>query len=113
MFGPKSDVAEVYKHVGGVPLPANEGDDQYYAYPCDSPPVLSFSWGGNDWEISPEHFSFGPREEDPTMCTGTLAGSDDMGGIWLLGDTFMMNVYTAFSFEESGPFIGFSKLVTG
>lgn len=41
---------------------------------------------------------------------GSLAGQDiGLGSnVWLLGDSFMKNVYTAFSFDKDS--VGFAKL---
>ena len=37
---------------------AKEYDEQQglYQYPCKSAPKVSFSWGGNDWEVSSEKY---------------------------------------------------------
>jgi cathepsin D len=44
------------------------------------------------------------------QCVGALAGQDlGLGNsVWLLGDSFMKNVYTAFSFDQSA--VGFATL---
>lgn len=44
------------------------------------------------------------------MCVGALVGQD-MGlgeGVWLVGDSFMKNVYSVFSFEQNA--VGFAAL---
>ena len=103
-YGPPSDVDAVYRAAGGQPL-----GDGYYTFPCNSPPVISFNWGGANWDISSKNIVRGPTES-PGMCYGALVGLD-LGlpdGAWLLGDTFMKNVYTVFSFDETA--VGFAKL---
>ena len=55
-------------------------------------------------------FSFNLGEVSSGTCVGALAGQDlGLGSnVWLLGDSFMKNVYTAFSFDESA--VGFATL---
>lgn len=53
----------------------------------------------------------GKTASGSSQCVGTLAGQDlGLGSnVWLLGDSFMKNVYTAFSFQNNA--IGFATLV--
>ena len=42
-------------------------------------------------------------------CIGAVVGKDlGVGSVWLLGDSFMKNVYTAFSFDDNT--VGFATL---
>lgn len=52
----------------------------------------------------------GRTAQGSSNCVGTLAGQDlGLGdNVWLLGDSFMKNVYSVFSFEENT--IGFASL---
>ena len=54
-------------------------------------------------------FNLGTAGSD-SQCVGALAGQDlGLGdNVWLLGDSFMKNVYTAFSFDKSA--VGFAAL---
>nr|VWO98977.1 Probable mitochondrial substrate carrier (Putative mitochondrial carrier protein) [Ganoderma boninense] len=81
-----------------------------YSYPCDSAPDVSFSWGGQDWAISAEALSLGETEQGSGTCVGAISGGDlGLGdNVWLLGDTFMKNVYTVFSVDDNG--VGFASL---
>ena len=60
MFGPAADVKAVYDAAG-----AQLFDEQIgvFSFPCKSPPAISFNWGGEDWEISPENISLGETEQ--------------------------------------------------
>ena len=55
-------------------------------------------------------FNLGRTEEGSESCVGALAGQDlGLGAnVWLLGDSFMKNVYTAFSFDKNA--VGFATL---
>ena len=55
-------------------------------------------------------FNLGPTSDVPGMCVGALAGQN-MGlgtNVWLIGDSFMKNVYSVFSFEQNA--VGFAAL---
>ncbi|KAL0573987.1 hypothetical protein V5O48_007956 [Marasmius crinis-equi] len=108
MYGPPSAVQSFYSHVPGSKL----YDDQQglYSFPCDSVPNAAFNWGGKNWEIAPENFNLGATEEGSSQCVGALAGGDlGLGNnVWLLGDSFMRNAYTAFDFDRKA--VGFAQL---
>ena len=55
-------------------------------------------------------FNYGETEKGSGKCVGALAGMDiGLGSnVWLLGDSFMKNVYTAFSFDDNA--VGFATL---
>ncbi|KAI0666019.1 acid protease [Trametes maxima] len=108
MYGPPSAVKTFYKSVSGSAV--YDSSQGYYSFPCDSPPSVSFSWGGKKWAITEENFSLGETESGSGKCVGALAGQDiGLGSnVWLLGDSFMKNVYTAFSFDDDA--VGFASL---
>ncbi|KAH9911596.1 acid protease [Fomitopsis serialis] len=108
MYGPPSAVASFYESVPGASM--FDSDNGFYQFPCDSVPAVSFNWGGKDWTVSAENFNL--RQTSPTSnyCVGALAGQD-MGlgdDVWLLGDSFMKNVYSVFSFDQNS--VGFADL---
>jgi cathepsin D len=82
----------------------------YYSYPCDSPPEISFNWGGSDWTISADNLNLGQTESGSSDCVSSLAAQDlGLGAdVWLLGDAFMKNVYTVFDFDQEA--VGFASL---
>ena len=55
-------------------------------------------------------FSQGETDEGSGQCMGLIAGQDLGFGkdVWLLGDGFMKNVYTAFSLDTKS--VGFAPL---
>ncbi|GBE80463.1 Aspartic protease [Sparassis crispa] len=106
MYGPPALVALFYLAIPGSVLfdPVNG----YYAYPCAQPPSVAFNWGGKNWAVSAESFSLGTIGLG--YCAGALAGKDLGFGpdTFLLGDSFIVNVYTVFSFAQSA--VGFADL---
>ncbi|KIL56219.1 hypothetical protein M378DRAFT_194361 [Amanita muscaria Koide BX008] len=104
MYGSPSDVKTFYSKVPGSTFIG------YYSFPCDSVPSVSFSWGGKNWAISSSIFVLGETQEGSGQCVGALSGRDlGLGDdVWLLGDSFMKNVYTVFDFGSNT--VGFAML---
>ncbi|KAH9832948.1 aspartic peptidase domain-containing protein [Rhodofomes roseus] len=105
-YGPPDAVKQFYAAIDG----SSEYDSQngYYSVPCDSIPTIAFSWGSNNWEISSDTFNLGTTSDG--NCQGAIAAQDlGLGdNVWLLGDTLMRNVYTAFSVDNNA--VGFASL---
>ena len=109
MFGPVAGVKAVYDLAGAQLFDPENG---FYSFPCNSPPIIAFNWdGGVNWAISPENISLGETVPGSGQCVGALRALDLGLGkdVWLLGDSFMKNVYTAFSFDDST--VAFAPLV--
>ncbi|KAJ7854983.1 acid protease [Mycena olivaceomarginata] len=108
MYGPPADVAKVYAKVPGSAVFDSNGG--LYSFPCATPPQIAFNWGGKDWVISGANINLGLTEDGSSMCVGALAGQDiGLGdGVWLLGDSFMKNVYSVFDFGTNT--VGFASL---
>ncbi|KAJ7353337.1 acid protease [Mycena albidolilacea] len=108
MYGPPAAVKKLYAAVDGSKL--FDAENGYYSFPCDTPPKIAFNWGGEDWVISAENINIGQTEEGSSDCVGALAGVDTGLGsnVWLLGDSFMKNVYTAFDFDQKA--VGFAAI---
>ncbi|KAF9818610.1 hypothetical protein IEO21_02590 [Rhodonia placenta] len=104
MFGPTDAVAQFYSGIDG----AQSLGDGSYGIPCDSFPTVAFTWGGNTFTISSDAFNLGDNGNG--LCQAALGG-EDLGlgdNVWLLGDTLMQSVYTAFSVDNSA--VGFANL---
>ncbi|KAH9895126.1 acid protease [Cubamyces lactineus] len=107
IYGPPSQVSAFYKSIPNSKV--YDSENGFYSFPCSSVPSnVAFSWGGQQWTISAANFNFG--RVSSTMCIGAIAGQDlGLGSnTWLLGDSFMKNVYTVFSFDQNS--VGFAKL---
>ncbi|KAF7341606.1 Acid protease [Mycena sanguinolenta] len=124
MYGPPAEVAKLYAKIpGGGPFLPEYGTlngvlrlggdldiaPGLYQYTCNPEPKISFNWGGKDWVVSSAYFNLGLTAKGSTKCVGALIGETIIGNnIWLLGDAFMQNVYTAFDFDKEA--VGFAAL---
>ncbi|KAF8189112.1 acid protease [Mycena galopus ATCC 62051] len=108
MYGPPADVKKIFAKVSGSKL--FDSTNGYYSYPCATPPTISFNWGGEDWAISADNLNLGQTETGSSDCVSALAAQDlGLGdNVFLLGDSFMKNVYTVFDFDQEA--VGFAEL---
>ncbi|KAJ7353360.1 hypothetical protein DFH08DRAFT_956428 [Mycena albidolilacea] len=100
-YRPPDVVAEAYGQVPGSAV--FDSQSGLYSFPCDTPPEIAFNWGGKDWVISAANINLGLAEEGLSQCVGALAGQDIglSSNVWLLGDSFMKNVYSVVDFDAN------------
>jgi cathepsin D len=112
--GPSIDVQNIWAAVpGSQPLTGNlQG---FYGYPCSTNVEVSISFGGTSWPINTHDMNLG-QSGLGDQCVGGIfdltLGSDVGGGggnpSWVIGDTFLKNVYSVF--RSDPPSIGFAEL---
>ncbi|RDA85467.1 hypothetical protein CP532_1023 [Ophiocordyceps camponoti-leonardi (nom. inval.)] len=102
IFGSPDRVQKVHSVIPG----AKSADGQTYKVPCDTNKPLTFTFSGIDYEVSPKDW-VAPKNAEGE-CTSNVYGYEVAKGSWLIGDTFLMNVYTVFDKDEKR--IGFAKL---
>ncbi|KAJ6625187.1 acid protease [Mycena sp. CBHHK59/15] len=107
-YGPPAAVKKLFAKVSGSKL--FDSTNGYYSYPCATPPVISFNWGGKDWTVSAANLNLGQTTTGSKDCVSSIAAQDLGLGtdVWLLGDAFMKNVYTVFDFDQEA--VGFAEL---
>ena len=92
---PPADAKQLHASIPG----AVAEDDSQWLLPCDIDLDIQFVFSGQKYSISPKDY-VGPTVNN--MCeshfVGTLAAGPDQ---WLVGDTFMKNVYTLFDFDQA------------
>lgn len=110
--GPSSDVATFYTTIGGTPQ-----SDGMFSFPCDLTISVSMGFDGqSSWPISTDDFNLGPIQDGSTECQGALFDLNEGSAIppnsgnpsWVVGDTFLKNVYTVFRSNPAS--VGFAQL---
>ncbi|KMU72335.1 aspartyl protease 4 [Coccidioides immitis RMSCC 3703] len=85
-------------------IPGSNKGDQYFTIPCDTNLSLEIEISGARWTVSPKDY-VGSRNGD--SCNSYILPRQALGpDQWLLGDTFLKNVYSVFDYDESR--IGFA-----
>jgi len=102
IVAPIKDADELHKLIG-----AKSAGDGSYTLPCNTNATVTLTFGGQAFTIDPRDLAEGgpvdeknPDGECFSAITGDVDG-DDSSSQWLLGDTFLKNVYL--STKSTGP----------
>ncbi|KAH6897427.1 aspartic peptidase domain-containing protein [Thelonectria olida] len=101
IFGPSDSVTSLHSLIPG----AESSDNKTWTVPCDSNKNLTITFSGASYQISPKDW-ISPKSKSGT-CTSNIYGHEVVQGAWLLGDTFLKNVYAVFDKDKRR--IGFAN----
>ncbi|KPV77463.1 uncharacterized protein RHOBADRAFT_51313 [Rhodotorula graminis WP1] len=104
VLGPPTSVAKFFRRVRGA-RPFQNG---YWSYPCSLPFKAAFEFGGVSYEIPSKYLNLGLTELGSSRCVASIVGQDVGVEAWIVGDSFLRNVYTVFNAGESS--VGFANL---
>jgi hypothetical protein len=110
IIAPVKDAEALHKLIPGAKADGQGG----YTVPCNTNASVTLTFGGKTFPIDPRDLSeFGPvNNNDPDGdCVSAISGDtggDDGAQQWLLGDTFLKNVY--FSTRSTGSSSGYVSL---
>lgn len=94
VFGPPDFVKKLHNNIPG----SSSSDGLTYNVPCDTNKPLVFTFSGVDYEISAKDWVVG--QDGNGKCTSNIYGHEVVAGSWLLGDTFLKNVYAVFDKDD-------------
>jgi len=123
--GPGADVEAIYN---SIPDSTSLGGG-FYSFPCNTPVTISLSFGSHSWPINPSDFNTGQvsRRNGVAQCRGAIfnlaqgtnsyspPSSSEFSPAWVIGDTFLKNVYSVFrapTSSSSTGSVGFAQLST-
>ncbi|KAH9019322.1 acid protease [Lactarius deliciosus] len=78
-----------------------------WTVPCSFNTPISIGFSGKAFSISASTFNLGPISSGSRDCVGGFGASDSLG-VWIIGDVFLRNVYTAFDLGQNR--VGFASL---
>ncbi|KAF7301759.1 Peptidase A1 domain-containing protein [Mycena indigotica] len=116
--GPSADVAAIWAAVPGASRLSDPSlPSGFFQFPCSTAVTVTLSFGGQAWTISPEDMNLGQVSAGSANCAGSIfdltlgANTGSSGPSWVVGDTFLKNVYSVF--RQSPPSVGFAALGAG
>jgi hypothetical protein len=77
---------------------ATTSDNVTFHVPCTTTASVTFTFGSTAFSVSPKDWISPPSSG---VCTSNIYGHDIVNGNWLLGDTFLKNVYAVFDADQS------------
>lgn len=86
------------KSVHAIIPGAASADGVTYTVPCDTKKPLVLTFSGVDFPIS--HKDWIAPKDNEGRCTSNIYGYEVVEGGWLLGDTFLKNVYAVFDKDQ-------------
>ncbi len=117
---PSSINRQIFSRIQGA-QPLTGQNRGLYSVPCNGLNAqLGFVFGGQTYMINNEDLNYGTLDSRGQNCLAGISDSDGSGVDFLLGDTFMKNVFSAFDYGSSragsgssGARIGFAQLPAG
>jgi len=107
--GPSEVIKAIFADIPGS-APGTGDYEGYYTYPCDQKITVSLTFGsGKAWAVDPADFML--TQLSSKQCVGALFSLDSSGNSgpsWIMGDTFLKNVYSVFRYNP--PSVGFATI---
>ncbi|KIJ49309.1 hypothetical protein M422DRAFT_224939 [Sphaerobolus stellatus SS14] len=125
--GPTDGVTAIYSLISGA-APGTGSLEGYFTIPCNQEINVALTFGTQTWPINSSDFVLQAQADDGSIvCIGGIfdveagqsapgqgppASKRQIGGpngpSWIVGDTFLKNVYSVFRFDP--PAVGFAQL---
>ncbi|KAL9937927.1 hypothetical protein V8E36_003472 [Tilletia maclaganii] len=106
ILGPPDVVTAIYNGLGVQALTQN--GKVYGIYPTNSPPTITLTFNGKPFTLSPDALSF-HAQGDQTIA-GLIGADIGAGTAWIVGDTFLQDVYAIF--DKGNLQVGFAVKAT-
>jgi len=118
--GPRTILDEMYQQIPGAALGTafSSSFADYYIIPCNTTTVVSLTFGGINYQISPRDFIVDQLTDAYCLAaffaleisggSSPIPGATNSNPIWVVGDSFLKNVYTVFRAKPAS--VGFATL---
>ncbi|KAI0329759.1 acid protease [Cubamyces sp. BRFM 1775] len=103
--GPALYAHAIYKDVPGAQLISDGSGVVQYSVPCNTKLNITWSFGGHLYPMHPIDALLFNLDDDSGEfnCMGSISGGPVGDEDWLLGDSFLRNVYILYGYGEPDP----------
>jgi len=110
LVGPPEETNKINKAIGGTEIIPGQGQFMVDCNSIDSLPVLTFTIGGQQYELVGKDYILQVEQFGQKQCISGITGLElPMGPWWILGDVFIGKYYT--EFDAGNQRVGFAKAV--
>ncbi|KIP07065.1 hypothetical protein PHLGIDRAFT_513210, partial [Phlebiopsis gigantea 11061_1 CR5-6] len=102
-----TQVKQFYAAISGSKDASSTVGEGYYTFPCSATENVSLTFGGKAFSIASSLFNLGRVSSGSKDCVGAVVGSTGLS-FWVVGDTFLQNVYSTFDLGNNR--VGFATL---
>ncbi|CAG8665279.1 9071_t:CDS:2 [Racocetra persica] len=104
IFAPPNDTAAIHEKIPGAVF---NSQNNIYIIPCNTTAIVSLRFGGVDYAIPSRDLIFLPRTG--TDCISAIIPSEfsPTADVWIVGQTFLKNVYSVYDVENKQ--VGFAR----
>nr|GAT46207.1 predicted protein [Mycena chlorophos] len=93
---PEADAVAVHQQIPG----AQQKNGQF-TIPCDTKATVSLTFGGKNFDINPSDLVAPKNKPSPGNCDSKIGVSAQSSTQWVVGDTFLQNVYFSTNIDEN------------
>ena len=108
LVGPTEKIAAIDAIIDA--MPAGSGEFTVDCNEIESPPSITFTLGGVDFVLQPEHYILRISQQQTDVCLSGFMAMDmpgPIGPLWILGDVFIRRFYTVFDVDNKR--LGFAQ----
>ncbi|KAI0083858.1 aspartic peptidase domain-containing protein [Irpex rosettiformis] len=106
ILAPYKQAKAFYASIPGSKNAVASVGNGFYTFPCSSTQTVSLTYSGRSFNIDPQHFNLGRVDPGSNDCVGAIVGTSF--NFWIVGGTFLQNVYTTFDLGSNR--VGFAQL---
>jgi len=100
IVGPKAQVDAINKAIGATIIPIT-GQAMLDCNKLAELPVISFKFGGKDYELTGEEYALVIEQAGAKECLSGFAGMNTPNGLMILGDVFLGKYYSIYDVGNS------------
>lgn len=101
VLAPAKDIAKVHGFIKGSKKITDKTTQNSYTVPCNTKTEIQLTFSGTNFTMSPKDFVGAPTANGSPDCQSNIVEQSVFGDdVWLVGDTFIKNIYLILDWDE-------------